>query len=78
MYGKRGNRTDLSKEKWADIAAEQVDKGGNKQQTVKPVQNAAVAGEQVAVVLHTKTSLDGRHGQIAELTDDRRKYRIES
>ena len=58
------------------MAAEQAGKRGNKQQTVKPVQNAAVAGEQAAVVLYAKASLDGRHGQITELTDDGRKYRI--
>ena len=52
------------------MAAEQTGKGSNKQQTVKPVQNAAVAGEQSAVILHTKAPLDGRHGKIAELADN--------
>ena len=60
------------------MAAEQAGKGGNKQQTVKPVQNAAVPREQCAVVLHTKAPLDGRHGQIAKLTDDGGKKRIDS
>ena len=78
VYGKRGNRTGLSEEKWADAAAEQAGKRGNKQQAVKPVQNTAVAGEQIAVVLDTKTPLDGGHGQIAKLTDDGGKKSIES
>ena len=66
---KRGYRAGLSEEKCADIAAEQASKGGDKQQTVKPVQNAAMAGEQTAVILDTKTAFYCRHGKIAKLTE---------
>lgn len=61
-YGKRGNRTDLSKEKWADVTAEQKCEWGNKKQTVKPVQNTAVTGKQSTIILNTKTALDCGHG----------------
>ena len=64
------NRTDLSKEKWADVTAEQKCEWGNKKQTVKPVQNAAVTGKQSTIILNTKTALDRGHRQIAKLTDN--------
>lgn len=70
MYGKRGNRTDLSKKKWADMATEQQGKGCNREQTVKAVQHTAVTGEQISKILNSLAALHGRHGQISKLSND--------